>query len=295
VVVLAILVLIVTLIAVSFQQLGANEVGLDYSGVTLTIDTSQLHESGLHFLGPNHKFIVYRKDVQELDMRADNNLVARTVDGLQVVLDSRIFFRLSISKDNLASLYLMFGDDFETPYEDISRSIIRDVAANFTAFEFWTFRDLIQTTMENALRVKLVDYYCNMEQFLLSNFELPVAFQEAITQTEVAKQIISSYDSWTISNRTQIDAAVQQFRDHTAPVIVQQANTTATSFLLGVDADIQTLKLTVDAEVTGYNIIQEKLGFTKEELVTYVWIDQMFKDTVAKKIFSLESPLLLRS
>jgi len=288
-----ILILIIVLIAIGCQQLGANEVGLDYSGVTLTIDTSQLYDSGLHFLGPNHKFLVYRKDVQEIDMRDTNNLIARTVDGLQVQLDSRIFFRLSITKENLASLYLMFGDDFLTPYQDIARSVIRDVAANFTAFEFWTYRDLIQSTMESALRLKLDDFYCALEQFLLSNFELPVAFQEAITQTEVAKQIISSYDSWTISNRTQIDAAVQQFRDHTAPVRIQQANTTAQAFLLGVDADIQTLKLTVDAEVTGYHIIQEKLGLSKEELVAYVWIDQMFKDQLAKKIFSVATPPLL--
>jgi len=283
----------VVLVAISFQQLGANEVGLDYSGVTLTLDTSQLYDSGLHFLGVNHKFIVYRKDVQEIDMRDDANIIARTVDCLQVQLDSRLFFRLSISKEDLAALYLMFGDDFYTPYDDIARSIVRDVAANFTAFEFWTYRDLIQSTMESALRVKLNDFYCSIEQFLLSNFELPEAFQEAITQTEVAKQIISSYDSWTISNRTQIDAAVQQFRDHTAPIIIQQANTTATSFLLGIDAYIQTLKLTVDAEVTGYNIVQSKLGFTKDELVTYVWIDQMFKDDTAKKIFSLATPPLL--
>jgi len=248
---------------------------------------------GFIFLGVNHHFLVYRKDVQELDMRGTNNLFARTIDGLQVELDARIFFRLSISKENLASLYLMFEDDFLTPYFDITRSIIRDVAANFTAFEFWTFRDLIQTTMENTLRLKLVDFYCNVEQFLLSNFELPLAFQEAITQTEVAKQIISSYDSWTISNRTQIEAAVQQFKDHTAPVIIQQANTSAESYLLGVAADIQTLKLTVDAEVTGYNIIRERLDFSKEELVTYVWIDQMFKDNTAKKIFSLASPQIL--
>jgi len=289
----ALLIMAIVLIAISFQQLGANEVGLDYSGNSLTIDTGTLYESGLHFLGVNHHFLVYRKDVQELDMRADNNLMARTVDGLQVELDSRIFFRLSISKENLASLYLMFGDDYFTAYEDISRSIIRDVAANFTAFEFWTFRDLIQTTMENTLRLKLVDFFCNIEQFLLSNFELPEAFQEAITQTEVAKQIISSYDSWTISNRTQIDAAVQQFRDHTAPVIVQQANTTAEALLLGVAADIQTLKLTVDAEVTGYRIIRDTLAFNQEELTTYVWIDSMFKDTDSKKIFSLTSPPLV--
>jgi hypothetical protein len=51
----------------------------------------------------------------------------------------------------LASLYLMFPDDYVTPYTHIARSVIRDVASQYTAFEFWTYRDNITTQMQTDL------------------------------------------------------------------------------------------------------------------------------------------------
>jgi len=287
-------VMAIILIAVSIKQLGANEYGLDYSGTSKTIDFGTLYSNGVHFTGPSHHFIIYRSDVQEIDLTVENNLIARTSDGLQVTVDSKLFFRLDIDVNSLGSLYLMFADDYITPFTSITQHVIRDVASNFTAFEFWTYRDLIQTTMQNALSIRLNDFYANVEQFLLSNFELPVDFQNAITETEVAMQAISSYDSWTVSNRTQVDAQVQQYQQHTVPVIIQRANTTAQSYLYGVVADVQTLKLTVDAEVTGYQIIEEALGFSKNELITYVWIDQLFQSTTASMYFSLATPANLQ-
>ena len=51
---IALLILIIT----SFSQLEVNEVGLDYSGITKTIDKS-LYTAGIHFLGVAHSFIKF--------------------------------------------------------------------------------------------------------------------------------------------------------------------------------------------------------------------------------------------
>jgi hypothetical protein len=47
------------LIGVSFSKLEPNEVGLDYSANSLTIDTGQLYQSGVTFLGVGHSFIKF--------------------------------------------------------------------------------------------------------------------------------------------------------------------------------------------------------------------------------------------
>jgi regulator of protease activity HflC (stomatin/prohibitin superfamily) len=51
------------LIVTSFSQLEVNEVGLDYSGITKTIDKN-IFTAGIHFLGVAHSFIKFPITVQ---------------------------------------------------------------------------------------------------------------------------------------------------------------------------------------------------------------------------------------
>ena len=50
------------LVLMSFSSLDANEYGLNYSGITKTID-KQVFSSGYHFLGFGHKFIKFQSTV----------------------------------------------------------------------------------------------------------------------------------------------------------------------------------------------------------------------------------------
>lgn len=49
----------ITLFGVSFAKLDANEVGLDYSANSLTVDLTQLYSPGVQFLGLGHSFIKF--------------------------------------------------------------------------------------------------------------------------------------------------------------------------------------------------------------------------------------------
>jgi hypothetical protein len=102
---------------------------------------------------------------------------ARTYDGLQVSISSKILYELVKDVNSLASLYLMFPDDYTTPFILIAQSTIRDVASDYTAFEFWTYRDNITTQMQNDLSTKFADYFAYINSFLLTDFELPDDFQ----------------------------------------------------------------------------------------------------------------------
>ena len=52
------------LFGVSWSSLEPNEVGIEYNGNTLSINTDELFTSGRHFLGLGHSFIVYPKTLQ---------------------------------------------------------------------------------------------------------------------------------------------------------------------------------------------------------------------------------------
>jgi hypothetical protein len=82
---------LVILIVTSFSQLEVNEVGLDYSGITKTID-KQIYTAGIHFLGVAHSFIKFPITVQTYEFSKDGNadgptIKSRTNDGLEVAIE----------------------------------------------------------------------------------------------------------------------------------------------------------------------------------------------------------------
>ena len=69
-----------------FSSLQPNEYGLDYSGISKTVN-SDPYEAGLHFLGVGHQFYKYPKTVITIDFSEESNqpsIHSRTSDGLEV-------------------------------------------------------------------------------------------------------------------------------------------------------------------------------------------------------------------
>ena len=51
----------IVLLATSFGNLEAYEVGLEYNPNSITINDNKLYTEGTHLLGPGHKFIKFNK------------------------------------------------------------------------------------------------------------------------------------------------------------------------------------------------------------------------------------------
>jgi len=277
------------LLGFSFRKLDANEVGLDYSANSLTIDYSQLYDSGVYFLGVGHSFIKFPRSVNEIKLDG-SEYNARTADGLFVQLSVKLLYRLQIEKDALANLYLMFGENgYVDAYTKLTRAVIRDVASQYTAFQFWLSRDNITTAMLFGLSGALGDVYGLVDNFLLTNFELPVKFQDALTETDVRKQERDKVQFEQETVQAQTDTRVLQAAKQ-ADIIGLEANATATSFSLGIDAEVVKIQQLVTAELNSYESLVTQLGFTQQQLVTFVWLDTLSKSTNSTKYFTVPKP-----
>lgn len=74
----------------AFSSLQTNEIGLDYSGISKTIDSST-YGAGIHFLGIAHHFVKFPKTVMTVDFSDEPGaayppIISRTSDGLEVDL-----------------------------------------------------------------------------------------------------------------------------------------------------------------------------------------------------------------
>ena len=98
--------------------------------------------------------------------------------------------RYSIQKDNLKKLYRTFGHSYpELALVPITRSVLRDVVAKYTAFELVSKRHEVADDMLLTAREALEDAYLDLHDLELISIVWPTKIIEAITATAVAVQV----------------------------------------------------------------------------------------------------------
>lgn len=206
----------IILFAVSFGTVEPNEMALNYNSNILQLDSSYLYSGGRYFLGLGHSFITYPKTIQmqEHDTAAAfqggaNRIVGRTQDGLAVEIACSIQYKFHESPGALYQSYTTFGsiDNHKTALVATARGVVRDVAAQYTAYEFFQNRSdisecfvfaaplpyglytylflnqCIVTSMGTALNSSFYMQWADIRNFNLLNLELPSAFESAIERT----------------------------------------------------------------------------------------------------------------
>eukprot|EP00808_Paulinella_micropora_P017500 g8253.t1 len=243
-----ILVLII-LLGVGLKKLDSTEVGLRYSGPSMTIDTDTLYTAGLKLIGPGNRFIKFpaENNEQSLEFSGTDAIVARTVDGIEIILNGRAFYKLPSNVKNLANLYLLFKEDYRSAYVRLCRAVIRDAAATRTAFEFWSDRPGVELLMRSRLETAFQDWFAQISDFKLENFDLPDDFEKAVERTDATRQEREKVQEEEAIARTQAETKIATAKQK-VEVILFQANQTAIKTNLQYVAKISATEFAIQAE-----------------------------------------------
>jgi hypothetical protein len=84
---------LVILVFMSYSTLDATEIGLDYSSITKSVD-STIYQSGYHFIGFGHRFIKFPSTVQSMEFKDKSSILSRTEDGLQITFKATVQYQL---------------------------------------------------------------------------------------------------------------------------------------------------------------------------------------------------------
>lgn len=282
----------IILVVLGFSKLEVNEVGIDYSANSLTLNTDKLYSNGIYFIGVGHSFIKFPKRQLELTLQGRKSIVARSNDGLVVSLNVKLLYSLQTDIDALASLYLMFGDDYQVPIENICRSVVRDVASGYTAFQFWTERSNITRQMDKDLRKQLDDIFVKLQTFLLSSYRLPASFQKVIDETEVQRQEIKKVNFELLTVIQQTQAAIKK-ADEKVRQIDAVTGSSVKKIQLETTAETYKLNVSIKKEIAGYKAIKNALNMSISELTTLIWLEKMGSSDVGKTI-AVRTPSLVK-
>lgn len=266
--VIAILVLIFT----SFRTLEVNEIGLDYSGITKTVD-KQLYTSGIHFLGVGHSFIKYPTTVQTFEFSKAQgsdapSVRSRTKDGLEV--DLEISFQYLYISTQLYDMYMTYADQHKTPCKKIAIDILTDVATQYVASQFFFAKEKISASMQLALNQTFSQFcYATVDYFQLKSIDLPDKYEVAIQETEVKRQDIHKAEAEKMKMQIELETKIKQAQiasnininkaQGQASVLVQSNQATAESFY-----KIQQQQAAALAQV------KKTLGLTNDQLIEYL-------------------------
>ena len=159
--------------------------------------------SGLHFVIP--LAVVTKMNIQTQDYTmsivkeegrrlGDDSIDALTKEGLNVVLDMTVLFKLR--EDSAPTLFRELGVNYtETIIRPETRSIIREVVAQYDAKSLYSEkRGEAVEAIKNGLKGKIEPRGIIVEEVLLRNVKLPDRVAKSIEEKLQAEQETARYD-----------------------------------------------------------------------------------------------------
>ncbi len=276
-------------------SIGYDEVGLKQSKITNKVDTSKVWDTGLHFVGFGNQFVRFKKIYQTVEFtqakRADDiPLASRTKDGLSVTLDMSFQYRLI--PNEVGELYLSFGKFYQRHFVRESRDILRDIAGEYTAIEFFNNRTGIGDAMHNTINQHFQSIHAEVGFFQLRAVDLPDDFEAALEQAEVARQqiVIAQYEQDAARIRAQTSIIEAQAQ---ANITILEANASTEAFLVQIDAEAKAVNITLTAESIAYYALGQQLGLNSTELLSYLWIQAIAEMDNAWVLIGADTPVIL--
>lgn len=267
---------LVILFVLSFDSLEYQEIGLNYSWMSETVEDKP-YESGRYYLGIGNHFIKFPKMVTTvffIDDPAEGlqgpSLQSRTRDGLNVRLEVSFQYRLYF--DQLYKLYTTLGADYEKTFVRMAIEQLTTAATLHNAHFFFTNRTEVSTEMQNMLdRHFKAHAFSEIPFFQLRTVHLPTQFEDALRETQVKQQEIQIAALEQKTNRVSYQTTVLQ-AEQAVKVLQNQASAEAASILAQNEAYCTQYKVTQDLQCQALEKIVEASGWAPKQLLDYLRI-----------------------
>jgi len=133
------LVSVAIIVFMSLNSVDAQQVGLDYSYITKSLDKT-IYKPGFHFLGFGHSFIIYPTSMQSVEFSNERTadrppISSRTDDGLGI--NFKVTYGYVLLEKGLYDLYMKYGEDYKTPCENFAVDVLNDQATKNDASRFF--------------------------------------------------------------------------------------------------------------------------------------------------------------
>lgn len=149
---------------------------------------SQPYDTGYYYVGLGSDFVTFSKRFNEIRFSLGGGnrvLTVRALDGQLVQTDIVIKYRFSF--ETLYDMFMNYGTSVHDVITRLSRSRLRDVAAQYRSEDFFSRRIEIEEHMRQALVPEFSDRYVTLVALALQRIRLPDDLEEVIESIEISK------------------------------------------------------------------------------------------------------------
>jgi hypothetical protein len=289
----------IVLFSVSFGVINPTAVGIVYDHNTQHIESDKLYGGGRYLVGLGREFITFPTTWSTIKMGnfagADAGaLSVRGADGFIVTIEVSFQYVVSDKIEDLVRLYLDFGGTHKSTYIKTAQAVIRDVASNYQAFDFFTSRTLVSQDMQEALNHTFHRLYARVPYFQLVNMAFDTQFATAIEETQIAYQDIQKAQYEQRVQQVQADNSVQVAQS-LANITIVTATATATSHLAQIQAEANALKYRVIQQTAGLSELRSKLNLTSnQDLLAYSFVTAIKESGVTDMNIAMQYPEIIQ-
>lgn len=272
---IATLVLVIILISVSFKRLNSIEYGLEYDRIAKFLDDAA-KTGGLHVGPPGFQFVKFPSTFVLEDLPEG---LCVSQDGLRIQI--KVSFQYQMPQEWLYDAVVRYRD-FQRWQQIViaaGQSAVQHSCSKFIISEFQNKRGLIQSEMEDALRLKLEGtasdnsgdggVYAKAISVQLRNIQVPPEYTRAVAEKQSAEEDITLAINQRSQETTKADTMFREAKEE-----AKRINDTATN-----EAEVILTEASLKAEETTFiygreaevlSDVKNTLGLTNEGLLAYM-------------------------
>lgn len=286
----------IIVLATSLNKVEETEYGLEYNVHNKQLDNAA--KSGGLFAGPpGFEFIKFPSTFVTVDL-PDGTCVSK--DGLRV--DFKVTFQYKMTEEWLKPCILKYRDfdKWATVVEAAGNSAVQHSCSEFEITNFQNQRGLIQSTMEDNLRLKLegtdgngaTGVYARAISLQLSNVELPAEYQAAVADKQAAAEDIelarNQRTQETTKAGTRLLTAVEEGRK-----ILDTARNDANVTLTEAYLRAEEIAFAFETEATVVIRVKALLNLTTDGVLAYM-SNRLYEKVPSLKVSAGEPAALSR-
>lgn len=333
---LCVLIVSSVLLGLSFDTVEPDQWGIRFNGNTQQFETDRLYGAGRYLVGLGQYFIKFPRTLQTVvfsnsEAEADaGHMPVRSRDGMIINMELSFQYRLSKRPEDLVRIYMHYEDKWEYFYMLAARSVLRDAASQYLAFDFFERRPEIAENMRSRLNSALQEMYAEAYALQLLNLEFNsrecadcaspslsfararvhalyrvrspahasctrAEFASAIEDTQVANQDIEQARFEQQRAIVESDRALR-VANITANVTVLSAQAEADAILAVAQAEASAIVLRLQKQADAFLSVRQQLGLNSSKaLLTYAWLLAAKDSEARQSVVGLETPSVLRN
>ncbi|XP_035664085.1 uncharacterized protein LOC118407677 [Branchiostoma floridae] len=265
--VVGVLVMIITLLALSFQRLESDEIGIVYDTIQKHLG-SEVKQEGLHIGPVGFVFIKFPSVFKTLGY---TDLTCLDKDGVPIVLD--VAFQYLARPSDLHRIVMEFRDheNYVNVLTTAGEAAMHEACSKFNTSEFQSARALFTEEVRETLSLRFNDLSSDITDLQVNDITKPPAYERAVRDKEAARENIQVAENERPRQLTQARTTLREAETQ-AQIAINKAQSDARIAISRAEAEAAAITNEYQTEADTYATIIQSQGLTTEGFLAYMGV-----------------------